>query len=66
MKKIILSLILCVGVLQAFACTNIIVGKKASADGSVICSYHADDYGMFINLCHFPAGGLQRHAVLHD
>ena len=56
MKKIILSLILCAGVLQAFACTNFIVGKKASADGSVICSYNADDYGMFINLCHFPAG----------
>lgn len=40
----------------ASACTNLIVGKKASADGSVICTYSADDYGMFINLCHFPAG----------
>ena len=27
------------------ACTNFIVGKKASADGSVICTYNADDYG---------------------
>lgn len=40
----------------ASACTNLIVGKKASADGSVICTYSADDYGMFINLCHYPAG----------
>ena len=40
----------------AMACTNFIVGKKASADGSVICSYNADDYGLFIGLCHYPAG----------
>lgn len=56
MKKIILSLIFCAGVFQAYACTNFIVGKKASADGSVICSYNADDYGMFMGLCHYPAG----------
>ena len=34
---------------------NFIVGKKASADGSVIVSYSADSYGMFGYLCHFPA-----------
>ena len=39
-----------------FACTNFIVGKKASTDGSVICTYNADDYGMFIGLAHYPAG----------
>lgn len=41
---------------MASACTNFIVGKNASADGSVICSYNADDYGLFIGLCHYPAG----------
>lgn len=41
---------------MANACTNFIVGKKASADGSVICTYNADDYGLFINLCYYPAG----------
>ena len=41
---------------MANACTNFIVGKKASADGSVICTYNADDYGLFIYLCHYPAG----------
>lgn len=41
---------------MANACTNFIVGKKASADGSVICTYNADDYGLFINLCRYPAG----------
>jgi dipeptidase len=40
---------------EAYSCTNFIVGKNASADGSVICSYNADDYGMFIGLAHFPA-----------
>ena len=40
---------------EAEACSNFIVGKKASVDGSVMCSYSADDYGMFQNLCHYPA-----------
>ena len=38
------------------ACTSFIVGKKASADGSVFATYNADDYGMFIDLAHFAAG----------
>lgn len=56
MKKI--SLIICcllAGIACSEACTNFIVGKKASADGSVFCTYTADDYGMFIGLCHYPA-----------
>lgn len=51
-------LLLAAGLLAATyatACTNFIVGKDASADGSVICTYNADDYGMFIGLCHYPA-----------
>lgn len=56
MKKQILIAVLTLTASAAMACTNFIVGKKASADGSVICSYNADDYGMFINLAHYPAG----------
>ena len=41
---------------NVLACTSFIVGKKASVDGSVFCTYNADDYGMFIGLCHYPAG----------
>ena len=49
--------LLCLGASVAgFACTNFIVGKKASVDGSVMCSYSADDYGMFQSLAHYPAG----------
>ncbi|WP_315366106.1 C69 family dipeptidase [Prevotella koreensis] len=44
----------------SMACTNFIVGKAASTDGSVICTYNADDYGMFQGLCHFPAGKHQK------
>lgn len=39
----------------SMACTNFIVGKKASLDGSVICSYNADSYGAFMDLAHYPA-----------
>lgn len=45
------------------ACTNFIVGKNASADGSVICSYNADDYGLFIGLCHYPAANHPEGAM---
>lgn len=39
-------------VMTAMACTNIIVGKGASADGSVFVSYNADSYGMYGNIYH--------------
>lgn len=56
MKKQIFIAVFALTASAAMACTNFIVGKKASADGSVICSYNADDYGMFVNLAHYPAG----------
>ena len=46
--------------MYAVACTNFIVGKKASVDGSVICSYNADSYGAFMWLYHYPAGKHQK------
>lgn len=59
MKKIVL---LCASIVLFFfstqsgkACTNLIVGKKASKDGSVIVTYNADDYGMFGYLHYLPA-----------
>lgn len=54
MRKVILSVFVMMAS-AAMACTNFIVGKKASVDGSVICTYNADDYGMFIGLCHYPS-----------
>ena len=45
MKKLILSAILLGAAVASFACTNLIVGKKASADGSVMCTYNCDGFG---------------------
>ena len=42
-----------------FACTNLIVGKAASTDGSVIVSYNADSYGMYGNLYRHVGGKHQ-------
>lgn len=41
---------------RGVACTNIIVGREASVDGSVFVSYSADDFGSFGFMKHFPAG----------
>jgi len=59
MKRLIILSAFVVAATGAMACTNFIVGKKASKDGSVICSYSADSYGMFTGLRHQPAA---RHA----
>ncbi len=59
-KSLLIVIALTAYVTYALACTNFIVGKNASVDGSVMCTYNADDYGMFINLCHYPAGKHQK------
>ena len=51
-----------------WACTNLVVGKKASKDGSVIISYSQDDYGSFeplrvIPAADHPAGSM--HPLYH-
>lgn len=52
----LMAVCVCLGVAASgWACTNLIVGKKASTDGSVIISYAADSYGLFGFLCHYPA-----------
>lgn len=38
------------------ACTNLIVGKKASTDGSVMCTYNCDGFGFSGSLFYSPAG----------
>lgn len=41
--------------LQSEACTNLIAGKKASADGSVMITYAADSHNLYGMLTHTPA-----------
>ena len=56
MKRTLFISIVVLITAYSYACTNFIVGKGASVDGSVMCSYSADDYGMYQALCHYPAG----------
>lgn len=60
MKKTTLMAAMLVVAADAMACTNFIVGKQASKEGSVMCTYSADDYGMFHGLAHYPAGKYAR------
>lgn len=56
MKKIFLFTLFYLAVqIHVFACTNFLVGKKASLDGSTIISYSADSYALFGELYHWPA-----------
>ena len=56
---IALMMMFTLAVMPASACTNLIVGKKASADGSVMCTYNCDGFGFSGSLFYSPAG---RHA----
>ena len=56
MKRTVLSVALSLLCVASFACTNLIVGKKASVDGSVICTYNCDGFGFASPLSYYPAG----------
>ena len=71
MKKILLLMAAAVlGLSSSDACTSIIVGKKASADGSVMTTYNCDSYGTFHPLYHYAAGkhkkGTMRDVIDRD
>lgn len=69
MNRVFMAVVLLAAfVVNGWACTNFIVGKKASADGSVIVSYSADSYGMFGWLYHYPAATHPEGAMreIHD
>ena len=42
--------------IESLACTNLIVGRKASVDGSVICSYNCDGWAFAGALNSIPGG----------
>jgi len=56
MKKVFLSLLSTIITTSGiFACTNFLVGKAASADGSTMITYSADSYSLYGELYHWPA-----------
>ena len=55
-KALLLPLLLTAVMGQGVACTNLIVGKNASADGSVMCTYNCDGFGFAGSLFYSPAG----------
>ena len=56
MKKTVLTAAMMLISAASFACTNLIVGKLASVDGSVICTYNCDGFGFASPLYYSPAG----------
>ena len=55
MKKFYLIFALCSAWVAGMACTNFLVGKDASVDGSTMISYAADSYSFYGFLHHSPA-----------
>ena len=55
MKKIYVILALCSAWVAGMACTNFVVGKDASVDGSTMVSYAADSYALYGFLHYAPA-----------
>jgi len=60
---VLTTLFLTIGV-EMFACTNFLVGKKASSDGSTMISYSADSYWLFGALYYYPRADYNRNATL--
>ena len=63
MKKIYLILALCSAWVAGWACTNFLVGKDASVDGSTMISYAADSYALYGFLHFVPAADHPEGAV---
>ncbi len=65
MKRILLSLLLgiCTIGVHTDACTNFLVGKNASSDGSTLLSYAADSYALYGFLHFSPAADYPQGAL---
>ncbi len=51
------------GAAEAMACTNLIAGKKATTDGSVMVTYAADSHNLYGMLTHTPAADHPKGAM---
>ena len=55
-RTFFITLIIALCIEPILACTNFIVGKKASTDGSVMCTYNCDGFGFSGSLFYSPSG----------
>ena len=65
MKKFLtlLAIICLLGMTKASACTNFLVTKGASVDGSTMISYAADSHVLYGELYHYPAADYPEGAM---
>jgi dipeptidase len=54
-KKILILTGMIFTIVSSWACTNLLVGRAASTDGSTMVTYSADSYAMYGELYHWPA-----------
>lgn len=52
-------------VLSGYACSNVLVSKGASKDGSVLITYSADSHQLYGELYHTPAGFFKKGTFLN-
>ena len=70
MKKVFLLICLAIALLlsslvsSALACTNFLITKGASADGSTMISYSADSHVLYGDLYYMPAGNHREGSML--
>ena len=63
-KKILFILSFVFSANAGFACTNFLVGKAATLDGSTLISYNADSYFLFGALYYYPAANYAPGTML--
>lgn len=63
-RTFIITLTLLLTVSLAHPCTNFLIGKKATTDGSTLISYSADSYNLYGELYHWPAATHQPGTML--
>lgn len=63
-KKLFIALAALLSFTSSYACTNFLVGKVASTDGSTFVSYAADSYFLFGALYHYPAATHPKGTML--
>ncbi len=60
---LLIAAMLAAGGAEALACTNLLAGKKATTDGSVMVTYAADSHNLFGELINTPAADHPKGAM---